>query len=361
VAVRRVRTSLAIARVGTACTAAFLAVGCSSGSAAPPRVTDVTALPATYQIVYRVTTTSGSTSQQAWEVLTQTDPFDASDLTYAADPRSGAEPQTGTVSSFDELFDLANGRLRLVSDRQPGPGSGVGATGVELAELAHHGLARPVGQSVFAGNGCDVARFGEPPVGPITPPNGSGSDDVCIDRSGLEVHDAWTYHGRLVLEREAEEIRIGSPDPSIAGPPSLSSAEASSAPSVLKVSQPAGKSYLDTPPSPAGFTARPAVSTAAFNPSDPSQVTDVSTIWSFSDAGAVVTVEAGQGQLPWDPAGSPTESLELKGLGQAAVAFRSDGPEIRSQLGQDRWVRVRGTVPPGELSRYASELRLAGG
>lgn len=333
---------------------------CSSGSAAPPRTPDVAAMPAAYQILYRVTVSNGPSPQQKWEVLTQTDPFDVSDLTYGTDPRSGGQPQTGAVSSFDHLYDLANGGLTLVSDRQPGPGSGVQGTGVELAELVRLGLAKTLGRSVVSGDTCQVVRFGEPPVGPITPPDGSGRDDVCIDRSGLEVQEAWTYHGKVVLERSALQIRIGSTDPSITEAPPLSAARPSGAPAVLKVIQPAGQSYLATPPDPSGFAARPAVSTVAYNPSDPNLVTDVSTIWSFSKGGAVVTVEAGQGQLPWDPNGAPTESLNLTGLGQASLALRSDGPEVRVQLDQDRWVRVRGTIPAPDLSRYASELTLAG-
>jgi hypothetical protein len=335
--------------------------GSANGSAGPSKVTDVRALPASYQIVYKVTTSSGSSQQQTWEVLTQTDPFDVSDLTYSTDPRSGAQPQSGTVSSFDHLYDLAGGRLTLVSDRQPGPGSGAQGIGVERSELVRQGLARDAGRSVVAGDSCDVIRFGEPPVGPIAPPNGSGEDDICIDGSGLEVHEAWTYHGRVVLERTALELRVGGLDTSLAGAPALSSARPSGAPAVLKVSEPpTGRSYLSAPPVPAGFSPNPAVSTVAFSPTDPTQVTDTSTIWSFSVGGAVLTVEAGQGQLPWAAGPAPVTAVQLKGLGQASLSLRSDGPEIRCQLDQDRWVRVRGTIPPAELSRYASELALAG-
>jgi hypothetical protein len=101
------------------------------------------------------------------------------------------------------------------------------------------------------------------------------------------------------------------------------------------------------------------VGAVARNPNEPLQVTDISAIWSFSSGGAVITVEAGQGQIPW-AAGGPVTQLQLRGLGPASSALRSDGPEIRVQLDQDRWVRVRGTVPPGQLAGYASEVALAG-
>lgn len=359
--------SPAAAGAAAICGGGLLAACASScgGSQASPKASDVTALPATYQVVYRVETSHGSSSQQSWEVLTQSGPFDVSDLVYRSDPRLGADPNSGTVSSFDHLYELSGGRLTLVSDRQPGPGSGAPGAGVEVAELAQRRIAAIKGRSAAAGEPCTVVRFGEPPVGPITAPNGSGTDDICIDRSGLEAHEAWTYHGRVVLERTAVEVRVGSSDSAIHGAPALSTAQTSGAPAILKVTERpdqinAPQSYLATPPAPEGFTAQPVATTIAFSPSDPSQVTDLSTIWSFSDGGAVITVEAGQGQLPWSPGDTPSGALELKGLGRAALALRSDGPEVRIELDQNRWVRVRGTVPPLQLSRYASELALAG-
>lgn len=363
----------ALRRLGPAAAAAAalsagLLAGCG-GSQTSPKASDVTALPPTYQVVYRVESSNGSSSRQYWEVLTQSDPFDVSDLVYGSDPRSGADPNTGTVSSFDHLYELSGGRLTLVSDRQPGPGSGALGTAVEVAELAQRRLVAIKGRSSAAGEPCTVVRFGEPPVGPITAPNGNGADDICIDRSGLETHEAWTYHGRVVLERTAVEVRVGSSDSAILGAPALSTAKTSGAPAILKVTQlsqssaaqsSVAQSYLATPPAPGGFAAQPVATTVAFSPSDPSQVTDLSTIWSFSDGGALITVEAGQGQLPWSPGDTPTGALELKGLGRAALVLRSDGPEVRVELDQNRWLRVRGTVPPVQLSRYASELALAG-
>jgi hypothetical protein len=291
-------------------------------------------------------------------VLTQTSPFDVSDLTYGSDPRAGVAPSTGTVSSFDHLYDLAGGRLTLVSDRQPGAGSGIDAVAVELQELRDRGLVQLLGRSNVGGESCELARLGEPPVGPIALPQGTGHDDMCIDRSGIDLREVWTYHGAVVEERTAVEVRIGPPDPVIHDAPSLSSAQRSSARPVLSVAQTTGPSYLAMPPMPEGFTARPAVATVAYNPTDPNQVTDTSTIWSFSSGGAVLTVEAGQGQLPWGPGNTPTDTVRLNALGTASSALRSDGPEIRVELDRGRWIRVRGTVPPERLASYASGLTL---
>jgi hypothetical protein len=339
---------------------AVLATACSSGiSTSLSTFSDLPALPAAFQVVYQVVPSVGVAGRR-WEVLTQTAPFQVSDLTYESDPRTGAPPSTGTVSSFDHLYDLARGGLTLVSDRQPGPGSGVDAIAVELRELRDRGLAQLVGRSSVAGAPCQVARLGEPPVGPIGPPNGTGHDDICIDRSGIVLQEMWTYHGVAVLQRRAVEVRVGLPDPAIQGAPSASSAKPSRAPAILIVSPAQAPSYLAVPPRPVGFTVDPVVATAAYDPTDPTHVTDTSTIWAFSVGGAVLTVEAGQGQLPWRAGDAHAGLLNLNALGTASSALRSDGPEIRFQLDQGRWIRVRGTVPPQRLALYASELRLVG-
>lgn len=356
------RISALLLRVAvTIATGAALATACSSAvSTSQSKLSDLPALPATFQVVYKVVTSGGSTARQRWEVLTQTSPFQVSDLTYESDPRAGAAPSTGTVSSFDHLYDLSRGDLTLVSDRQPGPGSGIDAIAVELRELRDRGLAQLVGRSSVAGAPCQIARLGDPPVGPIGPPNGTGHDDICIDRSGIVLQEMWTYHGGVVLQRRAVEVRDGPPDPAIQGAPSTSSAQPSRTPAILIVSQVEAPSYLTVPPTPDGFTADPAVATAAYDPTDPTRVTDTSTIWAFSVGGAVLTVEAGQGQLPWGTGDTHAEMLNLNALGAASSALRSDGPEIRFQPDQGRWIRVKGTVPPERLALYASELRLVG-
>lgn len=346
--------------VAIAAGAALVTACASANSTSQSKLSDVPALPAAFQVVYKVVTSVGSTARQRWEVLTQTSPFQISDLTFESDPRTGATPSTGTVSSFDHLYDLARGDLTLVSDRQPGPGSGIDAIGVELRELRDRGLAELVGRSSAARARCQVVRLGEPPVGPIGPPNGTGHDDICIGQSGIVLQEMWTYHGVVVLQRGAVEIRVGPPDPAIQGAPSTSSAKPSRTPAILIVSPVQAPSYLAAPPTPDGFTADPPVAAAAYDPTDPTHVTDTSTIWAFSVGGAVLTVEAGQGQLPWRTGDTHAEMLNLNALAPASSALRSDGPEIRFQLDQDRWIRVRGTVPPERLALYASELRLVG-
>lgn len=154
-------------------------------------------LPASFEVVYQVITSTTGTPSTTWEVLHSADPFDTSDLTYDANPLSGAKPVSGTVSTFDHLYDLASGSLTLVTDRQPGQGSEDQALVPELGDLQHRHLAAPTGgQRRVAGQMCSTFRFSEPPVGAITPQSGTDHDNLCLSPSGLELAEQWTYVGR---------------------------------------------------------------------------------------------------------------------------------------------------------------------
>jgi hypothetical protein len=91
--------------------------------------------------------------------------------------------------------------------------------------------------------------------------------------------------------------------------------------------------------------------------SGPADLLYSSTVWAFAGAGDVVTVELGtstEDALPWSDA---DRSLALTlPIGKATSVLRSDGPEIRVDVGHRRWLRVRGTVGLTALTAYARQL-----
>jgi hypothetical protein len=314
-------------------------------------------LPSSFEVVYRVTTSSTLPSRVTWEVLDVSGPFDVSDLTYGSDPRDGAAATSGTVSTFGDLYDLTGGKLQLVSARPPALGSGDQALLPEVPDLRARGLAsQPGGTREISGQSCTTLRVSEPPAGPLTPLAGADHDDLCLSGSGLELAEAWTYHGRVVLQRTAIEITVRRHDSRIAALPTPSPGAAATG--LVRVGPPTGPSFLAAPPPPGGFTAMGPVATVTYDPTQSNQVIDTSTVWAFRRGGDVVTVEAGQGQLPWDDAGVPVRGLHLAGLGAAESVLQSEGPEIQVQLAESRWVRVDGAVPLSYLSGYAGRLRL---
>jgi hypothetical protein len=333
--------------------AVMVATGSGGGSDVRASV-----LPGAYEIVYLVETGANGPPVPTWEVLDATGPLAASDLTYHQDPRFGAAPASGTVSTAPGLYDLANGKLSLVSEREPGLASGAQALGAELPDLFRWGLAADLHQSqTLAGRTCRLVRMSEPPAGPITALSGGDHDDLCIDSSGLTLSESWTYKGRVVLTRRAEEVELGAPDTSIRGlaapPAAIGSAPARS---VITLGPVTGPSFLPTPAPPSGFAIEEPVEVTADNPQQPGALLFEAEEWAFLSGGRVVTVTAGEGAAPWDDSTVPTKSSSLAGLGRAVEVLRSDGPELQVQLPGARWVRVRGTVSLAELVRYASSL-----
>jgi len=321
----------------------------------------ILARPSSYQIIYQVTATTGSTTQ-SWEVLTVRRPFSSSDIVYGADPAVAATPpRSATWFDVDGLYTLdGTGTVRHVAGRQPGLSGSDQALGIELDALVTHKQARDLGRTMtVAGRRCRVYRFLEPPVGPIKALTGTDHDDLCIDADGLVLSEHWLLHGRPVFDRAAVRVRTGA----VTDPLTPAGAKPLPGGGQTATATPGADANAPVapPPAPVGF--RPARTDVFTLPApNGNGVQAQSTVWAFTRGGDVISVEAGfeaGGHYPWDEQPTPTDSITLPGLGKATTALRSDGPEVRVPLGTGRWVRVRGTVPLAELVSYARRLTAA--
>ena len=318
--------------------------------------------PGSYVVVYR-NVINGVTQ---WEVLAAQRPFAGSDLTYrtSTQPRADALPDAGTISTATAIYTQDAKGVRLVSGRQPGPASNDLWLAPELHEAVTRGVAVDLHRTQqVAGQRCALFRLADPASGPLHQLDMTvGHDDICLARNGLLLSEAWTYHGKVVERRTAMTLATGSWPAGIPRPGPTGSAASASASAAVVTPEAAPTSFLASPASPTGF--RPAMSPVAFRLPDsahPEQTVAATVVWSFVDGADVITVEAGRergGVLPWSASESPTRPLTLNGLGAASTALRSDGPEVRVDVGDGRWVRVRGTVPLPALERYAATLRL---
>ena len=350
--------------------AIVVALASCSGGAHPRAAAKptITALPRSYVVVYRVVQNGG----RHWEVLTVHRPFAGSDLTYDTPfaPGPGDPPATGNVSTDVGLYAVDGAAVRMVSGRQPGPASGDQFLATELGDVVARKLAADTGVvRTVTGRSCRVYRFLEPPAGPVRPlGRGGDHDDLCFDRSGLVLSERWTYHGAVVLERTAANTRTSFGDlaagvepaaPSTVGAAPAGQGAGSAAP------DPRPDSFLAAPVAPAGYDAAgPPVAFRAPDPQSPKATIASSVVWAFADGARFVTVEAGSGragQLPWRPDDTVTSPVTLRGLGRATSAVRSDGAEVRVDLGGGRWVRVKGAMSVRELLAYAQRLTPAGG
>src|SRR2546421_411822 len=235
----------------------------------------------------------------------------------------------------------------------------LGAGPAPATHLPHwaprHRAVDAAGERLIGARSSRTDQLLEPPVGPIRPPGGpSEHDDLCIDGGGLVLSEAWTLDGRLVLGRTATAVRLsGFSLPAVEGasPPKAGASRA--------VAAPGSGGLLARPRPPPGFQALAPVQFGLPDPMQSPSLVAASVVWSFVRGPDSVTVEAGSerpGQLPWQADDTVTEPLRLAGLGPARSAIRSDGAEVRVDLGGGNWGRVRGTVPASALADYASGL-----
>ncbi|HET6811820.1 MAG TPA: hypothetical protein VFH50_12495 [Acidimicrobiales bacterium] len=315
-----------------------------------------------YQVTYRVRNlAAGGGGIVSWERLTVRRPFVSADFDYASRPGPGVTARAGSLFTEDALYDVQQGALHPVSGRQPGPPGNDQDLATQLPELEDRGLVRPQDRSLtVAGRSCRVYRFSGPPSGPVAPFTGADHDDVCLDADGIELGEDWTYHGRLVETRRAVAVQVGPvPDPVPASTLRAAGRVRPGAGAPLAEPDPTASTFLPAPPLPAGFRPAGVERFAEPDPQSPQVILATSVVWAFTNGADVVSVEAGQsapGQPPWDGEATRTRTVTLTRLGPAATAIRSDGAEVRVDLGAGRWIRVRGTVPVSGLVAYADTL-----
>jgi hypothetical protein len=326
-------------------------------------------LSASYSVTYRVE----QNGNQRWEVLAVQRPLRGSDLTYATagPPQAGDQPVAGSLSAPTTLYAVNSTGVHIASGRQPGPPTNDELLAVDLKSLLARGLAqdRHVTRNLV-GRSCRVLRLAEPPSGAIRRLDSTSADhdDVCLTPSGIVLAETWTYHGHVVLRRSAVAVRESVTDSTAAhaepAPPDQRGATPPAAAAASITTDQTGNPALTTPDPPAGFHPwAPAVRLRVPDPQVPTSTIATSVTWAFVDGARIVTVEAGQtrgGRAPWSDGDTVTAAVALRGLGQASSALRSDGAEVRVDLGPGGWVRLRGTVAIGKLVAYANSLRVAG-
>lgn len=323
-----------------------------------------------YRVLYRVEHRAGQAAT-SWEERVVARPFRGRSATFDARPRvPGAAPQVANLTSDVALYLVQDdGRLQEVAGRVPGLGAGDHALGVVIDAAVGRGLARRVGSSEVLGRRCTTYRLAGPPTGPLQAFGDAGDrDDVCIDDDGLILREEWVIDGGVVLVRTAVEVDTDLGAAIVERALVTDGAERLPATvAVPRVERLGPGDDLDTflppPIAPEGFdpatVVRQLVPAQVSNPSvaDPGAIEYVSVAWVFTRGPDLVTVEAvtgPPGRPPWPE--DPSVRTSIGGLGVAESVLGPDGPELRVDSGEGRWIRVRGTVAPRALSAYAAEL-----
>ncbi|HXA42736.1 MAG TPA: hypothetical protein VNV65_07480 [Candidatus Solibacter sp.] len=328
-----------------------------------PTVAVGSAYPMSYVVVYDVT----ENGVHLWEVLSVQRPLAGSDLTYRTEgvPGRDAQPISGSISTATALYAVNQQGVQLVSGRQPGPAAGDQYIAPEIPELLRRGLASDLTTTRSVGGRlCALYRFAQPPSGPIPPAPGQGDhDDICLAADGLVLAETWTFHGRVALQRTAVDVNASDQpqvDSLAPSPPATAGAKPGAAAAGTLTANPHAATFIGAPPSPTGFTGSgPGYDFRLPDPAAPAQSLATSVVWAYTLGARVITVEAGRqqaGALPWRAGDTAGEPVHLAGLGAATAVVRSDGFELRVDLGGGQWVRVRGTVPLDQLIAYGQLL-----
>jgi len=308
-----------------------------------------------FRVIYRV---EQPNVPKRWTELIADRPFLIRAGGYDHIPTERELPDNGTLTTVDGLFQLRPEGVQKISGRQPSPGTGDQYLVANLDEAVDRNLAKPIATATIVDRKCTVYRFLEPPVGPIKRLSGDDHDDLCLTADGLVLREVWTLKGKVILRRTAIAVTIAPRDTEDA----LDVSDAAEAPpnGPVAAAAPSGSSFVPDPDPPARFSLARRDSFALRQPSDTGPVTlYTSTVWAFTRGADVVTVEAGDshasgGRLPWLTS-DPSRTVSLP-YGEAQSVLRNDGAELRIDLGEERWLRVRGTVPLSTLVQYAKTL-----
>ncbi len=89
-----------------------------------------------------------------------------------------------------------------------------------MATMVALGRAEEQGTGEFIGRPCRVFVTGQPLSNPgATAPSDAESTEVCIDDTGLVLHERWEENGTVLTERTATEVAVGiEADPAVFDP-----------------------------------------------------------------------------------------------------------------------------------------------
>ena len=321
------------------------------------------ARPVAYRVLYRVEQRIDDPPLVTWEERVVRRPFHGMSVTLRQrpSPPASGRPVSGVLTTADRVYSVSAAGLQEVAGRVPGVPGGDQALGVVLDDAVTRGVARAAGTRRVAGRECRLYRLARPHHQPLGPFGGDDHSDVCVDGDGILLAEEWTLDGRVVQVRTAVEIDLSPPEALLRD--ALSTAGASPPPPGVEPPVVArddeASSFLPAPSPPPGFEPNGVVrvvmpASVADPDAGPGTVLFSSVAWVFVSGPDVVTVEAGEGALPWSE-GDAVAPVSLPGLGGALSALGPEGAELRVPL-DGRWVRLRGTIAPDRLRDWAARL-----
>jgi hypothetical protein len=330
----------------------------------------ITSVPQSYRIVYRIDDRAGSqivtTTERAWFRR----PFQSRIETYSGPP-PGDSRRSVRQSGFGVLASVNPNSAPLNIVAPPSLASGDLRVDTVLRDaVADRTIIVRERREVF-GRLCQVYRAGGPVfAGDLERyvPRSGNFADICVDRSGIVIEEAWTFKGRLIRRRAAVEVRINPPIDrklfEIEAPPS----EEISRGAIQRLDENRkvpGLYVLPDTPKGFRFLGRYGIvipSAALPNPGGgvtpgpgPSSTSDV-----YVRGPDVLVVDQDPSLVRIVQQESrDARAIKLPNLRDAKLIVDARMSEIRGQVG-DSVVRIFGTIPPSELMKLARQLKPLG-
>lgn len=170
-------------------------------------------IPTTYHAVYRVENRAGRELVVTTEKMWVRRPFSSRIESWRGAP-PGSRRLTVRHSSFGVLTNVGERSAPLNITVPPSLASGDVRVDAALAEAVRDKTVWRRERREVYGRLCQVYRAGGPVfAGDLTPyePGAGEFADVCVDRNGIVLEEAWTSRGRLIQRRVATELEVDEP------------------------------------------------------------------------------------------------------------------------------------------------------
>ena len=178
-----------------------------SGGGSTLRIIEI---PETYRAVYRVDNRAGGEIVTTTERVWVSRPFQSRVETYSGPP-PGQRRSAVRQSAFGVLASRGQSAEPLNIAAPPSLATGDLRIDASLREaLEDRTILRRERREVF-GRECQVYRAGGPvSAGDIEryEPRTGNYADVCVDRNGIVLEEAWTYRNKLIQRRAAVEVDV---------------------------------------------------------------------------------------------------------------------------------------------------------
>ena len=204
------------------------------------------------------------------------------------------------------------------------------------------GDARVVGHGRVLGRPCTVVRTGSPPASQLAAPSARSYDDICVDRTGIELSDTWVLNGTLLRTRTATTFNPDAASlgdafaPSPAGPAAVQS-DLPAASAALKPSAFSSLPFpFDPPPgfrSDGGYLTIPLQNGTISGPPNYTE--------NFRNGSRLIELVEGSQPGSFIPQGRP----EHHPLGAAALDVQLSGSQFQIALPEDQFALIKGSDP----------------